>query len=138
MEKRNNYFDIEGRIFLKKNTQVISDKFKKREFILEVTESYNDKLYTKTIPFELVQNNVDKLDYVAVGDKVKVDFVLDGREWAPKEEPENKRYFGSNKAVYIQSLETKTETPDEAASKQVNELMDEPTNEADDTDPLPF
>lgn len=138
MEKRNNYFEIEGRILLKRDTQVISDKFQKREFILEVTESYNDKLYTKTIPFELVQNNVEKLDYVAVGDRVKVDFVLDGREWAPKEEPENKRYFGSNKAVYIQSLQVRKETQEQAADQQVNDLVKEAANEPDEYSDLPF
>ena len=137
MEK-NNYFTIEGRMFLKKDTQVISDKFKKREFILEVTESYNDKLFTKTIPFELVQNNVDKLDYVGSGDKVRVDFVLDGREWAPKDEPDKKRYFGSNKAVFIQSLEVKQETQADVAQEQVNQLVNESVSSPVEEDDLPF
>jgi len=136
--ERNNDFEIEGRIYLKRDTQVISDKFKKREFILEVTESYNDKLFTKTIPFELVQNSVDKLDYVGVGDKVKVSFSLDGREWAPKEEPEKKRYFGSNKAFHIQSLQVRQETQADVAQEQVNQLVNESVSGPEEEDDLPF
>ncbi len=123
--QKNNFFEIEGRVYLKKDTQVISDKFQKREFVLEVTEEFKDKTYTKTIPFELVQKNVDKIDYVSTGDKVKVGFVLDGREWAPKDDPEKKRYFGSNKAISIQPLEVKRETQADVAQDQVNDLVQE-------------
>ena len=123
--QKNNFFEIEGRVYLKKDTQVISDKFQKREFVLEVTEEFKDKTYTKTIPFELVQKNVDKIDYASTGDKVKVGFVLDGREWAPKDDPEKKRYFGSNKAISIQPLEVKRETQADVAQDQVNDLVQE-------------
>jgi len=136
--QKNNFFEIEGRVYLKKDTQVISDKFQKREFVLEVTEEFKDKTYTKTIPFELVQKNVDKIDYVSTGDKVKVGFVLDGREWAPKDDPEKKRYFGSNKAISIQPLEVKRETQADVAQDQVNQLVNEAAKDDPDMDPLPF
>ena len=58
-------------------TRVVSEKFKKREFVLTVI----DNQFEETILFQLSQDRCDILNNSHVGDKVKVHFNLRGRGW---------------------------------------------------------
>ena len=69
-----------GRIFLINETQVISDKFKKREFILEIENETNSD-WNDFVKFELIQDKVSVLDGLSINDKVNVNFNLKGRKW---------------------------------------------------------
>jgi len=55
----------------------VSDKFKKRDFVI------NDGAasYPQSVIFEAHQDRVDLLDSVKVGDEVSVKFNLKGRNW---------------------------------------------------------
>ncbi|MFI5404881.1 MAG: DUF3127 domain-containing protein [Nitrososphaerales archaeon] len=55
----------------------VSDKFQKREFIVED----NSSTYPQTNIFQLVQDKCDVIDSFKPGDEVKVMFNLTGREW---------------------------------------------------------
>ncbi len=70
-------FEAEGKLHKKFDTQQITDKFKKREFVIEM----EDGAYTQVIKFQLTQNNCDKLDPYNEGDMMKVTFSLRGREY---------------------------------------------------------
>lgn len=63
------------------STVQVSEKFKKREVI--ITDNHDQ--YPQIIQFEFTQDRVDSLDNVAVGDEVKINFNLKGREWKSKE-----------------------------------------------------
>lgn len=65
--------------FLKvKNDEVkISDKFKKREFVL----TDNAASYPQTILFQLTQDRCSLLDPFQQNDEIRVHFLLKGREW---------------------------------------------------------
>lgn len=69
-------FQIKGRLHVKGNTQVVSDKFTKRELVIATTDQY-----PQFISLQLTQDKVALLDPVNVGDEVTVDFNLQGREW---------------------------------------------------------
>lgn len=61
-----------------KNSEVkVSDKFRKREFVL----TDNAASYPQTILFQLTQDRCGLIENVKVGDEVTVTFSLKGREW---------------------------------------------------------
>lgn len=70
--------EITGKIHEKYDTQQVSEKFKKRDFVLELKEEINGNIYTNFAKMQLVQNKCDILDRYAVGDTVKVSFNLKG------------------------------------------------------------
>lgn len=76
--------NIEGTIKRIDATQVISEKFQKRSFILEHGDNPQ---YLENCVFEFHQDKVDRLDAFKVGDVVSVEFNLKGRLWTnPKGE----------------------------------------------------
>lgn len=60
----------------------VSDKFKKRELIVEYAEN---PAYPQTLKFEASQDRCDKLDSVNPGDEVTIHFNINGREWTNKD-----------------------------------------------------
>lgn len=69
---------ISGIIESIKETQTISEKFSKREFVL-TTEHKTQ--YPQSILMEFTQDKCGLLDKYAVGQEVSVDFNLRGRNW---------------------------------------------------------
>ncbi|WP_266205596.1 DUF3127 domain-containing protein [Pontibacter kalidii] len=68
-------FDIQGKLYEIFDEQQISDKFKKREFVLEIP----DGSYTQYVKFQLTQDKCNLLDTYNNGDEVKVTFNLSGK-----------------------------------------------------------
>ena len=82
-------YTLKGEIKVIGDTQNITDSFKKREFVVLDASGQ----YPQTIMFQAVQDRVDMLDQVKVGDMVEVVFFLRGREWI---NPEGvAKYFNS-------------------------------------------
>lgn len=71
--------EITGRLIVKMPTQQIKESFKKREFVVETTEQYPQK-----IKLELTQDKCDILDTYKEGDVLKVSFNLRGSVWQEK------------------------------------------------------
>lgn len=69
----------EGAIISKLPPKQVSEKFKVQEFILRVGQP-EDK-YPQEIKFQLVNDNIDLLDFIQVNDVVEVTFDLRGREY---------------------------------------------------------
>lgn len=59
-------------------TKHVSDRFTKREFVLEIAD--NPK-YPQTVLFQLSGDRCEQLNRLAIGDDVLVEFSLRGREW---------------------------------------------------------
>ncbi len=70
-----------GKLILKADTQQISDKFKKREFVIEIAEEVNGNTYTNFAKFQLTQAKCDILERFKEGDNVKVQFNIKGNKW---------------------------------------------------------
>ena len=62
-------------------TQQVSERFKKREFVLETKEEINGNIYSNFAKFQIVQNKCEILDRFNVGDEVKVSFNVKGNRW---------------------------------------------------------
>ncbi|WP_375418652.1 DUF3127 domain-containing protein [uncultured Hymenobacter sp.] len=68
-------YDVTGRLHEIFDEQQVSEKFRKREFVLEVQEGQ----YPEQIKFQMVQDKTALIDPYKVGDEVKVTFNLRGR-----------------------------------------------------------
>ena len=75
-------FEITGRLTEIFETQQISDRFQKREFVLEIKESNTSGIeFIDYIKFQATQDKCALLDQVQANDMVKVTFNLRGRKW---------------------------------------------------------
>ncbi len=79
-------------------TQQVSEKFAKREFVVTDASS----MYPQHISFQMTQDRCSLLDTVAVNDQVEVSFNLRGREWvSPQGET---KYFNTLEAWRIEKM----------------------------------
>lgn len=74
-------FEITGKLVAINDTQHVSDRFKKREFVLELAEEINGNVYTNYAKMQLVQNKCEIIDNFKIGDSVKVNFNIKGNKW---------------------------------------------------------
>ncbi len=73
--------EITGKLLLKYDTQVVSERFKKREFVLELVDDTPSGSYTNYAKMQLVQNKTDLLDRFNDGDMLKVSFNIKGSRY---------------------------------------------------------
>ena|SRR5438270_9422400 len=71
------------------DTKRVSERFTKREFVLEMA----DGKYPQTVLFQLTGDRCANLDSFQVGDDVRLEFNLRGREW--KNPQGEVKYFNS-------------------------------------------
>ena len=102
-------FEINGRLAEKQETQKISDRFQKREFVLEIkstgTSGYE---FVDFIKFQSTQDKCSLLDQFNVDDMVKVAFNLRGRKW---EKDGQVSYFTNLEAWRLEKLQNETSEP---------------------------
>jgi hypothetical protein len=96
-------YKVSGTLKKISQTQIVSEKFKKREFVLRTNEKF-----PQDIQFELTQDNCVKLDGLALfHDEIEVSFNLRGREWVnPSGEA---KYFNSLQAWNIAKVSDSAE-----------------------------
>ena len=83
-------FQTTGKLYAIFETKQVTERFQKREFVVETGDNPS---YPQHVQFQLTGDRCDVLDNFQVGDQVKVDFSLRGREWtSPQGEV---RYFNS-------------------------------------------
>ena len=70
--------EISGKIHAVFEAKQITERFRKREFVLELTD--NPK-YPQTVIFQLSGDRCEAIDGFEIGQEVRVDFSLRGREW---------------------------------------------------------
>ena len=76
-------YRVSGRLTKKFDINQISDKFKKREFVIEIA----DGKYPQAVIFQLTGDRCALLDDINEGNGIDVEFNLRGREWtSPKGE----------------------------------------------------
>ena len=123
--------DIKGKIIEIGNTVQVSDKFRKREFVVEYAENTQ---YPEYIKFELTQDKCDLLNSFSPGQEVEVFFNLKGRRWTdPKGET---KYFNSLQAWKIQSAQSKNQ--DNFSQSSAAEVNSPWNSESESKDDLPF
>lgn len=106
-------FKISGKIRRISETQVISEKFQKREFVILTNDQY-----PQSVQLEFTQERVNILDNYNVGSEVEVAFNINGREWKNPQSGEVKYFntlqaFGINAANKTQEQKTNLSTKSE-------------------------
>ena len=115
-------FELEGKLTVVKDTQQITETFKKREFVVEKSVTANNgQIYTDYIKFQVTQNKCDVLDSFVIGNNVKVSFNIKGNKW---EKDGVTNYFVSLDAWRIEGLDV-VDNP-------------QPTQEENPQEDLPF
>ena len=85
--------EIQAKIIEIFETVEVSDRFRKREFVVEYAESAQ---YPEFLKFEVIQEKCELMDHFNIGDEVEVSFNLKGRKWnSPQGEV---KYFNSLQA----------------------------------------
>lgn len=88
---------VAGKLVVINATQVVSDKFSKRTFVVETLDQY-----PQSIEFQLTQDKCDYLDWYKVGDQVNVSLNIRGRKWdSPGGET---KYFNTLEAWKIEKV----------------------------------
>jgi len=116
-----------GKLHALFDTQQKTERFRVREFVLELADNPR---YPQYVMFQLTGDRCDQLDSLSVGDQVRVEFSLRGREWqSPRGET---RYFNSLDVWTIDPLEAGRD----AAPPSEPSNLDEPPPLGDDD--IPF
>ncbi|MDQ1771278.1 DUF3127 domain-containing protein [Labilibaculum sp. A4] len=115
-------FEINGKMIVKEETQSISDRFKKREFVIEVENERNSE-WNDFIKFQLTQDRCDLLETISLYEEIKVSFNVRGRKW---EKDGKVNYFSNLEAWRIEKVQ--------AAGSPVPEM---PEFRAEDVPPAP-
>lgn len=123
-------YEITGRLIQKEATQKISDRFQKREFVIEVENEKNPQ-WNDFIKIQLIQDRCDLLENIQLNEEIKVYFNLRGRKW---ENNGQISYFTNLEGWRIEKVQAQelTPTPPPPAYK-IEDIP--PMPEADD---LPF
>ena len=95
-------FEISGKLIEKYNTVQVSDRFKKREFVIERTESNGEMEFTDHIKFQLTQDKCNLIDSVNPNEEIKVSFNIRGNKW---EKDGKTSYFTNLDAWRIEKLQ---------------------------------
>ncbi len=71
-------YQLSGRLHAIFDTKQISERFSKREFVVETSDNPN---YPQFIQMQLTGDRCANIDGLKAGDQVRVEFSLRGREW---------------------------------------------------------
>lgn len=116
-----------GKILKTFETKQVSEKFSKREFVLELGD--NPK-YPQMVLFQLTGDRCEQLDGMQEGDSVRLEFSLRGREWrSPSGEV---KYFNSLDVWKVERVgAARPATPQATASNGSPPAADAPLDEGD-------
>lgn len=117
-------FTITGKVVEITPTMQVSEKFKKRELVVEYIENPQ---YPEYLKFEIGGDKCSLLDSISTNQEVTIDFNLRGRPWTDK----------TGKKSYFNSLQIwKIVGHGQAPVSQTAQVID--LNSAPEDDDLPF
>jgi len=133
--------EVTGTLKVKFDTQKVSDRFTKREFVI-TTEANTP--YPQHVSFQITQDKCSMLDQYNDGDEIKVQFNLRGREWNG---PQGIKYFNTLEAWRIERFNnasnpavSQTQSKTTGNTQGGFETNTSPvfTSNTDDNEDLPF
>lgn len=125
--------EITGKITKIFDTQTFQSGFKKREVIVTTQEQYPQPL-----SIEFLQDKVDVVDQLTVGEDVKVSINLRGREWTSPDGVT--KYFNSIVGWRVEKMSSENVSTDAGNSAPANSFNSEfsDLSKEDEIDDLPF
>jgi hypothetical protein len=132
--------EVVGTLKVKFETQKVSERFTKRDFVL-TTEASTP--YPQHVSFQITQDKCSLLDQFNEGEEIKVQFNLRGREWkSPQGET---KFFNTLEAWRIERLQGSNnggqtaQNTNQASNNTINTNTSPVfTANTDDNDDLPF
>ena len=128
--------EIKGIIKKITETVQISDRFRKREFVVEYSSNPD---YPQSLQFEMVQDRCELLDSFQVGQLVEISFDLRGREWT---NPQGQvKYFNTLQAWKLVPEQSSANPSDPKKSQTGSEQIPQEQPgwlENETSDDLPF
>ena len=115
--------EVTGKLLVKSDAQQVSEKFKKREFVVELVEDINGNNYTNFGKFQLVQSKCDIIDRFNVGDTVKVSFNVKGNSYVDKKDGVTK-YITNLDAWRVEGVGAQQSAPQQAQPMQQPPTVD--------------
>ncbi len=131
-QKKENYMEVTGKIkMIDQTKEVGSSGFKKRDVVVTTEEQYPQHILV-----QFVQDKCDLLNSFQVGDAVKIDINLRGREWT---NPQGETvYFNTIQGWRIGKAQAEA-TSTQPVSMPAAETFSPATNlNEDEPDDLPF
>ena len=74
-------FEITGKVIEIYPTVQVSDKFRKREFVIEKKETGGTAVFVDYLKFQLVQDKCDLINESFLQEEIKIWFNLKGNKW---------------------------------------------------------
>lgn len=124
-------FEITGKIIEVLPVNQVSDKFKKREFVIEKKDTGGSAVFIDYIKFQLVQDKCDLINESFLNEEVKIWFNLKGNKW---ERDGKINYFTNLDAWKIE----KVSEPGRNQSIQPQSPLEDLPPEIDELSDLPF
>lgn len=126
-------FEITGKVIDIAPVNQVSDKFKKREFVIEKKETGGSTVFIDYVKFQLLQDRCDLINESYMHEEVKVTFNIKGNKW---ERDGKINYFTNLDAWKIERMQSGSQehvTPPAAA-----QTFDEASGDITELDDLPF
>ncbi len=126
--------EVTGQLKLKGETQKVSEKFQKRDFVLSTDLNTP---YPQHVSFQITQDKCSLLDQYNEGEELKVQFNLRGREWNG---PQGIKFFNTLEAWRIEKAGASSSTTTSQSQPSMNENVSAPVfnSSVSDADDLPF
>lgn len=122
-------FEITGKIIDIMPVNQVSDKFRKREFVIEKKETGGSAVFVDYIKFQLIQDKCDLINESFLNDEVRISFNLKGNKW---ERDGKVNYFTNLDAWKVERTSSQGKEPSAPTR------FEETPPEADELSDLPF
>lgn len=77
-------YELSGKVIEIFPENQVSDRFRKREFVVEKSEQNGANAFTDYVKFQLTQDRTSLINPIKIGDDVKVFFNIRGNRWNSK------------------------------------------------------
>ena len=124
-------FEITGKVIDISPVNQVSDKFKKREFVIEKKEAGGAAVFIDYIKFQLVQDKCDLINESFLNEEIKIWFNLKGNKW---ERDGKINYFTNLDAWKIEKISSQGRDPNMPS----NTVLEDMPPENDELSDLPF
>jgi len=124
-------FETTGRIIDISQVNQVSDKFRKREFVIEKKEAGGAAVFVDYIKFQLIQDKCELINESFMNETVKIWFNLKGNKW---ERDGKVNYFTNLDVWKIEKI-----SPDEQGQELSSDVtLEDIPPENDELNDLPF
>ena len=124
-------FEITGKVIDVSPINQVSEKFKKREFVIEKKETGGTAVFVDYVKFQLIQEKCDLINESYMNEEVKIWFNLKGNKW---ERDGKVNYFTNLDAWKIEKISSQSSDGENNSQPSFEDIPPE----VDELSDLPF